>query len=493
MDSMTRTEESTVRPAAPGARGTVAVHALGCKANQEEMECLLSLLTAEGYAVVPFGQAADWTVINTCTVTTAGDSDSRQMIRRAASGKGDGRVVVTGCLAQRDPRSPASIPGVDWVLGNAEKSRLAEWILRAGVAGDDAADSGARPADGPPWVRVSDDPTLDRFPAYGAGRDGRRSRATLKIQDGCDEHCTFCVIPSVRGRSRSRPLEDVLRQARTLVSGGYREISLTGINSALWGHDLAPRRELPDLAEALRRVEGLERLRLNSLEPQYLTPRWWDILASNPLVCPHYHLPLQSGSARILRRMNRGYGPGTYAALVQRICGEMPEAAVGADVLVGFPGEGEAEFEETAGLLASLPLAYLHVFSYSPRPGTASLRLGAPVPPEVRRERSRRLRALDRELRQRFRERQAGTVQTVLPEAPCGPGHWQGLAGNYLRVRFPWEPPPAAARALPLVLLQGAGDGRWMEGRTMTPTGTGAHRSARPWTPPAPGGGEPAA
>ena len=441
------------------ARGTVAVHSLGCKANREEMECLLSRLAESGYRVVPFGQAADWVVVNTCTVTLSGDSDSRQMIRRAAASKGGGRLVVTGCMAQRDPATSASIPGVDWVIGNGEKPRLARWIL--------GEDRPSRPAGSGAWVEVAADPTLSEFALYGAGREGRRTRATLKVQDGCDEHCTFCVIPRVRGRSRSRPLEEVVREARKLADGGYREISLTGINTALWGRDLPGGPELPDLCDALGTVDGCERIRLNSLEPQYLTAEWWERLAANPRICPHFHLPLQSGEASILRRMNRAYTPALYAEVVRRIATQMPEAAIGCDILVGFPGESEEQFESAFGFLSRLPLAYLHVFSYSPRPDTAALRLGPPVPVALRQERSLRLRNLDRELRRRFAARQAGTVQAVLPEGPCGAGEWQGLTGNYLRVRFPWT--PTASPAMPLVLLEETGNVRWMRGRPLAP------------------------
>jgi threonylcarbamoyladenosine tRNA methylthiotransferase MtaB len=416
---------------------TVSIRSLGCKANQEEMECLLSRLTEAGFRVVPFGEPTDWTIVNTCTVTGSGDQGSRQAIRRAgrsASGR-TGRVVVTGCLAQRDPAGVAALEGVDWVVGNAEKAALADAVLEAAR---EAADDPAIEAPSATRLLVGADPTLAGFASYGLGREGRRTRATLKIQDGCDEHCTFCVIPRVRGRARSRPLDDVLRQAETLVRSGYREIALTGINSALWGRDLPGEPELPTLAEALAGVEGLARIRLNSLEPQYVTSRWLDRFAANRKLCRHFHLPLQSGDPATLRRMNRRYSAAQYARLVRAVVERMPDAAVGGDVLVGFPTEGEDSFRRTRDFLAALPLAYLHVFSYSPRPETASLRLGAPVPPRETRRRSASLRELDARLRRRFADRQRGTVQTVIPEGGAGGGRWQGLTGNYLRARFPW-------------------------------------------------------
>ncbi|MCA9727061.1 MAG: tRNA (N(6)-L-threonylcarbamoyladenosine(37)-C(2))-methylthiotransferase MtaB [Candidatus Eisenbacteria bacterium] len=425
-------------PARKSGRPTVSVHALGCKANLEEMECLLSQLEDAGYEVVPFGRPADWTVVNTCTVTTAADSDSRQFLRRAQ--RAGGRVVATGCLAQRHPEALAAIDGVAWVVGNQEKPSLAQWILDADRGAPSTEDAPAVPR-----IRVDADPTLRTFASYGGGTEGRRTRATLKIQDGCDEHCTFCVIPQVRGASRSRPLDRTLEEARRLVGSGYREIALTGINTALWGRDLIPERSLPDLLDALATVPDLLRLRLNSLEPQYVEPSWIDRLARHPQLCRHLHLPLQSGDATVLKRMNRRYDPVRYAAVVESAVRAIPELAVGADVLVGFPGETDAQFESTRAFLASLPLAYLHVFSYSERPDTPAPRLGDEVPVEERKRRSSTLRQLGGALRRRYFERLRGTVQRVLPEGPAGDAHWQGLTDNYIRVRFPWTgstPPP---------------------------------------------------
>jgi len=471
-----------------GRRGTVAVQSLGCKANQEEMECLLSRLGEAGFEVVPFGVAADWTIVNTCTVTREGDADSRQMIRRALRGRENGRVVVTGCLAQRDARGVGAIEGVDWVIGNAEKHLLPDWIVEASPdagpgASTCAAFEPASPVAGSgsgirgPWVRVSADPGAGGFAAYGSGRAGRRTRATLKIQDGCDEHCTFCVIPQVRGPHRSRSLESVVTEAARLVAAGYREISLTGINTALWGGEAG--RDLPDLCREMARVAGLDRLRLNSLEPQYVSEDWISRFAEIPALCPHYHLPLQSGDPEILRRMNRRYTPAQYARVVDRLRRLIPSAAIGADVLVGFCGETEGQFRNTLRLLESLPLAYLHVFSYSPRPETASLRLGEPVAAEVRRERSRRLRDLDRRLRARFAAELLDTIQQVVPERPARRGApddlvWEGVTGNYRRVRFAWPAAVRARRELPLVLLESAGADGVLHGRILGAPGGAA-------------------
>ncbi|MBK8231152.1 MAG: tRNA (N(6)-L-threonylcarbamoyladenosine(37)-C(2))-methylthiotransferase MtaB [Candidatus Eisenbacteria bacterium] len=424
MPELETSQEAPLRREPRSPRGRISFASIGCKANQEEMECLVSRLADAGYVVVPFGAPADWTVVNTCTVTGAGDSDSRQAVRRAARLNPEGRLIVTGCLAQRDPATLAALPGVDWVVGNGEKPYLAQYILDA------------EPERRAARVLVGADPTVKAFPDYGAARDGRRTRATLKVQDGCDEHCTFCVIPEVRGRSRSRPLDDVLRQAERLVASGYREVMLTGINTALWGADADGPRELGELLFALAEVPGLARIRLNSLEPQLVTDRWLELMARSRRVCQHLHLPLQSGDDRVLRRMNRRYSCADYAALVARVRAWMPDCAIGADLLVGFPGETEAQFEETCRFVEEQRLAYLHVFSYSPRPGTAAPKLGAEVPAAEKARRSARLRAVGVRLRAQFAQSQLGSRQQILVEAPSGGDGWQGLTGNYLRVRF---------------------------------------------------------
>ncbi|MFN8546763.1 MAG: tRNA (N(6)-L-threonylcarbamoyladenosine(37)-C(2))-methylthiotransferase MtaB [Candidatus Eisenbacteria bacterium] len=437
--------EPILEPAAPagGPRlgpERVAFATVGCKANLEEMECLASRLADLGYAVVPFGEPADWTIVNTCTVTGEGDSDSRQAVRRARRFSPEGRLVVTGCLAQRDPRAVASLPGVDWVLGNAEKPRLAEWLVEhqstqaesRRPAPDPAATFSSREA----MVRVSADPTVDHFAEFGGSRQGRRTRATLKVQDGCDQHCTFCVIPSVRGASRSRALDDTLQQARQLLDSGYREIMLTGINSALWGRDLAEPLDLGDLLHRLLSLRGLARLRLNSLEPQLVRDEWLALMAEEPRLCRHLHLPLQSGSDRVLKQMNRRYTTAEYAHLVSRVRALLPDCAIGADVMVGFPGETDRDFADGVSFLESLGLAYLHVFSYSERPGTGAPRLSEGVPKQLRMARSAQLRSLDARLRANFARSQEGRCETVLIEGACGAGAWQGLTGNYLRARF---------------------------------------------------------
>ena len=433
--------------AGPGGRGTVSVLAVGCKANREEMECLLSRLADAGWRVAAPGEPADLVVVNTCTVTSEGDADSRQAIRRAGRA-GAARVVVTGCLAQRDPQGVAALPAVTWVVGNAEKPRLASWILE----GPDMM-AGGRPAGvgphargavhggrGPPatFMRARAEPRVGGSPASGDGRVGRRSRATLKVQDGCDAHCTYCIIPRVRGRSRSRGLEDCLRQARRLAASGYREIALTGINTAAWGDDLPGRPNLGDLVDALAEVPGIARIRLNSLEPDRLTPTLLGRLTNCRRLCHHIHLPLQSGDAATLRRMGRPYDPETYVSIVAQIRARWLDVAIGCDVLAGFPGEDDAAFASTVRCLERIEPAYVHAFSYSARPGTPALRLGTAPSHEETRARTSRLRALGAVQQARFQQAQLGSIHELLPERARGGGEWTGTTGNYLKVRFAW-------------------------------------------------------
>lgn len=414
---------------------TISVASVGCKANREEMECLVSRLVDGGFRLVPFGQAADVTVVNTCTVTAAGDADSRKAVRRAAVR--DGRLIVTGCLAQREPGSVAAIEGVSLVLGNAEKADLAERIRReVGCAGATPNLASARTA---AHIEVGADPTLPSFPGHGRARDGRRTRGVLKVQDGCDGACGYCIVPSVRGASRSRPLADCRAQAGVLTESGHREVVLTGINTAAWGRDLPGRPVLPDLVEALAEVPGLTRVRLSSLEPREIGPGWLERLAACPHLCPHFHLSLQSADPGVLERMGRPIAPGGPEALVAEMRRLLPGSAIGCDLVVGLPGETEEAFARTLRFAEEQPLAYLHVFAFSPRPGTAAATMNDAPPEAVRRERSARLRAVGARRRAEFASAQVGTVLGVLPERRCGPDRGQGLSGNYLRLRFPWD------------------------------------------------------
>ncbi len=449
---MIESMDSPAAPAGPGAAvPTVAVLSLGCRANQEEIESLLSALRDRGFQAVPFGAPADWTVVNTCSVTMAGESDARQAIRRAARVSGGGRVVVTGCFAQRDPVEAARI-GADLVVGNADKWRLPD--LLASAAAGAAACTG---------ILFQPDPTTRRFLLHGRRSSGYRTRAALKIQDGCDERCTYCIIPSLRGRSVSRDPEEILDQARVLVGAGHPEITLTGIHSASYGADRGEGKNgLAALLRRLLEVSGLWRIRVNSLEPQWVGTELLDVLASSSRFCRHLHLPLQSGDARVLKRMGRGYSPGEYRDVVERARQRIPRVAIGADVMTGFPGEDEEAFGNTLALLEEVRPAYLHVFPFSRRPGVAALRLPGAVDERVKRARAKRLARLDAELRAAFLRASEGEVHELFVEAKeDGAGRPQGLTDHYIRVALDGEP-PAGSRVR--VRLGWTGNPRTMRG-----------------------------
>lgn len=433
---------------APRNDPTVAIVSLGCRANQEEIECVASSLRDRGFRVVPFGERADWVVVNTCSVTAAGESDARQAVRRAARSSAGGRVIVTGCLAQRDPEGTLRL-GADLVVGNGEKWRIPDLI--AGEASGEAACTG---------ILFRADPTTARFLRHGRSESGYRTRAALKIQDGCDERCTYCIIPSLRGRGVSRDPEEVVEEARRLVTAGYPEITLTGIHTASY------RAEGGGLAYLLRRlldVDGLLRIRVNSLEPQWVDEDLVDTIASSPRFARHLHLPLQSGDEGILKRMGRGYSPEEYRAVVERARTRIPGVAIGSDVMVGFPGEDDAAAERTERFLESVRPAYLHIFSYSERPGTASLRLPGSVAPGARKERARRLASLDGRLREEFLRQRDGESHEILVEGCDGGTHGdEGMTDNFVRVRLA-ERRPAGSWAR--VRLVWTGDPRSMEGK----------------------------
>jgi threonylcarbamoyladenosine tRNA methylthiotransferase MtaB len=439
-------------PADTGGRPpTVAVLSLGCRANQEEIECILGSLRERGFQLTDFGKPADWVVINTCSVTRAGESDARQMIRKAVRESAGGRVVVTGCYAQMDPAQAARL-GADLVVGNAEKWRLPD-LLASAAAGTEACTG----------ILFEPDPTTRRFLRHGTQASGYRTRAALKIQDGCDERCTYCIIPSLRGRSVSRDPEEVLGEARTLVASGHPEITLTGIHSASY------RWEGSNLAALLSRllgVPGLHRIRINSLEPQWVDPELIGVIASSPRFARHLHLPLQSGDAGVLKRMGRGYSPDDYLRVIERARQEIPGIAIGADVMVGFPGEDEAAFERTAGILETAHPAYLHVFPYSPRRETAALRLPGEVDSRTTRARAARLARLDRDLRAGFLRESDGEEHEILLEAKRDPqGRLSGLTDTFIRVVVVTDRP---AGSWVRVRLCWTGDPRQMAGEVLS-------------------------
>jgi len=406
-------------------RPTVALQTVGCKLNQYETEGIAERFGERGFDVVPFDGTADVYVVNTCTVTGRSDYRSRQMLRRASRSGPNALIVATGCYAQRDPSALAAMPEVHAVVGNREKPRLADRVAEL-MDRPDGGRSGAATVVAPP---------LDGCPfePYDITRFRGHTRAFIKIQDGCDRRCAYCAVPDARGPSRSRDFGCVVEQAALLVAGGYREVVLTGVH--IGEYVSADGARLPELLRAVAGIPGLGRVRLGSLESRHLTTRVADLVAGNDGVANHLHVPLQSGSDRILATMGRDTTAAEYQEAVRRVTDRDPSCGLGADVMVGFPGETDDDFRRTVDLIESLPFTYLHVFAYSPRPGTQADALGEPVPPGEKRRRSRTLRALGRRQSLEFRRRLLGSRLEMLVERSEAGGVVSGLTANYVRVR----------------------------------------------------------
>jgi len=400
-------------------KGSVAIATLGCKTNQFESAAIAEQLTGAGWNVVPFEAGADLVVINTCTVTSATDSQSRNLIRRARRLRPACRVVVTGCYAQVDPQALAAIPGVSLVLGNEEKRDL----LRLLETGGDG-------------VQVGDIRRAATAEVATLGSFAERSRAFVQIQNGCDAFCTYCIIPYARGRSRSVPLTQVVTQVRELAAAGFPELVLTGIHIGQYGADLAPPSTLFGLLQQLLTEALRPRLRLGSIEPTELPQGLLDLVAESSAICPHLHIPLQAGSDSVLRRMNRHYDTAFVRALLSRVAGTIADVAIGLDVIAGFPGESEAEFEQTCALLCELPISHLHVFPFSRRPGTPAATMPGQVAATVIKERAARLREIGDAKAAAFAGRFIGRELEVVVEGGGEGEQRRGLTGNYLTIRF---------------------------------------------------------
>ena len=390
---------------------------LGCKVNRCESDALDRRLGQAGGRVAGKGEAADLCVINTCAVTSKAAMQSRQAVRRAIRENPGARIVVTGCHAQTEPETIRAIHGVDQIVGYRGKAALARLL---------SPDMAAGP--GEPEIH---------FSPLVAGVSGDRTRPFLKIQDGCDAFCTYCIVPHARGRSRSMPLESVKVNLAALAAAGYREAVLTGIHLGMYGRDLSPPVPLIDLLKQIETHPAPDRIRLSSIEPAELTGDVIGEVADGARFCPHFHIPLQSGDDGILKRMRRPYTAGFFSELVRRIVDRMPDAAIGVDVLIGFPGETRRAFENTYAVIDALPVSYLHVFPFSARPGTPAAHYPCLVPAEVIKERCRRLRALSEEKKARFYRRHVGRVRDVLVETRRDreTGRLKGLTANYIEVQ----------------------------------------------------------
>jgi len=420
---------------------------IGCRLNQAEIETIARQFRSAGHEIVASAAQADLAVINTCTVTSEAASDSRAAIRRARR-LGAGEVVATGCWATLEPENAAALPGVHWVIPNRQKDTLAAQIL------------------GMPQEFFDLEPVARR-PLPGLHQ---RTRAFIKVQDGCNNACTFCITTVARGAGRSRSVEEVLADIRSVLAGGAREIVLTGVHLGSWGQDFDGSHGLVELISTILERTSVPRLRLSSLEP-------WDLdsdffaLWSDRRLCRHLHLPLQSGSSSVLKRMRRKITPSSFAALVDSARTLIPEVAITTDVIVGFPGETQAEFGETADFVKSISFAGGHVFTYSPRPGTSAARMKDQVPYEIRKERNAHLRNILAEAERAYKFRFIGKTLPVLWEAAAKGAdvgfQLEGLTDNYLRVTA--EAPAPRWNELDEVEIKCSGD-TGLAGNIVVPT-----------------------
>lgn len=409
---------------------SIAFYTLGCKLNFSETSSIARLFQARGYQKVAFEEKPDVYVINTCSVTDNADKKCRKVVRDALSTSPEAFIFIVGCYAQLKPKEIATIPGVTAVLGAAEKFQLAD-ILQDLI--EKSKKTSVATICNTPINQVND------FNAAYSLHD--RTRTFLKVQDGCNYNCSFCTIPLARGKSRSDTIDNIVNSAQKITEEGVKEIVITGVNTGDFGIRQGRRKErFIDLLKALDQVLGVERYRISSIEPNLLEDQIIEFVANSNRFVPHFHIPLQSGSDQILQRMHRRYRTSLYKERVHKIKDLMPDACIGVDVIVGFPGEGEAEFQTTYQFLKDLPISYLHVFSYSPRPNTAAFSMENQVAKTEISKRSKMLRSLSHKKRRYFYEENMGSVQEVLFEKDVEDGFIHGFTQNYIRVATPFDP-----------------------------------------------------
>lgn len=415
----------------------VAIDTHGCRLNQFESDAMAQALRQAGHELVDSVAQAQVYVLNSCTVTHRADADARRAVRRVRRDREDLSVVLTGCHVDADPQAAGALPGVDLALGNARKAELVELLEVVGAARERESVEPAEPS--PTLIAASALTRRMPFVPLPAATPHHRSRAMLKVQDGCNYRCAFCIVPKVRGSSRSLSIADAVGQARTLVEAGVPEIVLTGVHLGTYGRDLRPRRRFSELVAELLAVLGPDtRLRLSSIDPQEVDDELVELLVAHPgRLCPHLHLPVQAADNGILRAMRRGHTVETFEALVQRAVQRVPGLAIGSDVITGFPGEDEAAFLRGYERLTALPLAYLHVFPFSARRDTPAASMPDQVDPAVRSARVAKLRAASAEMIAAHRRRRADTVaDVVLHRRPSADGSFEALSDDFLRVRL---------------------------------------------------------
>lgn len=433
------------------------VENFGCRAAQADGAAIEGQFRERGYEAAEHVEAAQVIVLNTCAVTASAEKDARAALRRVCRQNPGCKVIVTGCYAQRAPQEIAALPGVSLVIGNSHKHNLAQIVTGAQSEKDSFAKNSFVPLTNlsrtasSESIFVSDifaHTELLAAPVFDSANE--RTRPNLKVQDGCNNRCSFCIIPSLRGRSRSLRTDDVLREVNQLVEAGYKEVVISGINLGRWGRDLSedtvwgdgrPRRsKLEDLVRAILDHTSLEKLRISSVEPMDWSDSFIRVMAESPRIAKHAHVPMQSGSDAVLRRMRRRYRPWHYCEKIDKIREAMPTAAIGADVMVGFPGESEAEFQETRRLVEELPFTYLHVFTFSPRPGTPAASMRDQVPVNVAQERNHILRELAAEKRNAFMQSFLdASIEAITLSSRREPGCTEALSDNYLPVKVRGE------------------------------------------------------
>jgi len=442
------TVNTRIRREAKGILASFYVQTFGCRATQADGAAIERQFEEYGLVRAAAAAQSEIVVLNTCTVTASADQDARAAIRRIRRENPDCQIVVTGCYAQRAPEEVASLPGVSRVIGNSHKHQVAEIVAASRRHNALATTS-------PAFVPLSSLAPQTQseifvsdvfahtellaapvFDATGPGTNNDRTRPNLKVQDGCDNRCSFCVIPYVRGQSRSLPLSQIIDEVNALVNAGYREVVISGINLGRWGRDFDRPLRFETVIHSILSQTHLEKLRISSVEPMDWSDELIHLMAHSSRIAKHAHVPLQSGSDRVLRAMHRKYRPWHYREKLERIRAAMPAAAIGADVMVGFPGESEANFEETRLLIEALPFTYLHVFTYSSRPGTAAAAMRDQVPVQIARERNRILRDLAAKKKLNFMRGFVGEIVDAITLSVFDGQFTEALTDNYLKLRL---------------------------------------------------------
>ena len=407
----------------------IAFYTLGCKVNQSDTASMEGIFRRAGYEVVDFGSPADVYLINTCVVTNTGQRKSRQIINRAVRHNPLSLIVVTGCYPQTAPEEVRAIAGVDVIIGNQERARIVELVEQA------LENKQTEILDNVQKMTVD-----TKFEELGVGTETDKTRAFLKIQEGCNQYCTYCIIPYARGPLRSRSLESIRSEVAKLVEAGYKEVVLIGIHLGCYGKELAKEGKhitLYDAVQAVLSVEGMCRVRLGSLESVEVEPRLLELMANEPRLCKHLHLPLQSGCDKILQAMHRPYDTARFTQLLQQIRAQVPDVAITTDIIVGFPGETEENFATTLAFAEKCGFAKMHIFPYSKRKGTPAEKMPNQVDEAVKGERAARLAAVDEKLHQAMLKQMVGKTEEVLFEQPVDAVYMEGLCGPYLRVVVP--------------------------------------------------------